>query len=227
MPALHTWKKETACISGGAEFGVSLSGAGEAPYFVDQYPGNLAKVVKGGSILGINPHYFNEFDVPIQIKFWLNLHPAPADAVIADTLLSLTASLDGKSPFSIFVAPDEVAALRLRYVNTTGVPWTIPQISSHMHQRGIRFDVWRSDGTPLYENVDWAHPRVLNLEPPLTIAPGDWLEYQCIQDNGVSRPQRLCGDSPHDAGCTPGSPVPVTFGVTAQDEMCLLTGLVY
>jgi hypothetical protein len=35
-------------------------------------------VVQGGSLLGINPHYFNELDVPIQIKFWMNMHPAPA-----------------------------------------------------------------------------------------------------------------------------------------------------
>jgi hypothetical protein len=28
-----------------------------------------------------------------------------------------------------------------------------------------------------------------------------------------------------DTNCQPGQPVPVTFGVTAQDEMCFLTGL--
>jgi hypothetical protein len=38
---------------------------------------------------------------------------------------------------------------------------------------------------------------------------------------------RRCGDAAGDRGCTPGEPIPVTFGVTAQDEMCFLTGLYY
>jgi hypothetical protein len=227
VPALGVFKRDTACISGGARFGLSISGAPEAPYFVDLCPANVAKVVKGGSLLGINPHYFNEFDVPIQVKMWINLHPAPANAIIADTLLSLGANLGGKSTFSIFVPPGEVATLRLRYYNSTPGPLHVPQLASHMHQRGVRFDAWRSDGTPLYDNTDWAHPRVLNFDPPLVLAPGDYLEYQCTHDNGVTREVRRCGDSYLDAGCTPGEPLPVRFGVTAQDEMCFLTGLVY
>jgi hypothetical protein len=227
MPPLHTFRKDTACTGGGARFGLSISGAGQAPYFVDDYPGNVAKIVKGGTILGINPHYFNEFDVPIQIKLWINLIPAPAGSIIADSLLSLSGSLNGKGSYSIFVPPGEVATLRLRYANTGSSPQHIPQISSHMHQRGIRFDAWHSDGSPLYENVDWAHPRILNFEPPLSLAPGDYIEYQCTHDNGVTRPVRRCGDSYLDKNCTPGEPVPVRFNVTAQDEMCFLTGLVY
>jgi len=227
MPALHTFRKDTACISGGARFGISISGAPEAPYFVDQYPDQVAKIIKGGSILGINPHYYNEFDVPIQVKFWVNLHPAPASAIITDTLLSLGASLAGKGSFSIFVPPGEVGTLRLRYVNDNPGPVHIPQLTSHTHQRGVRFDAWRSDGSPLYENTDWAHPRVVNFEPAMALAPGDYIEFQCTHDNGVTRPVRRCGDADHDVGCTPGDPIPVTFGVTAQDEMCFLTGLVY
>jgi hypothetical protein len=115
----------------------------------------------------------------------------------------------------------------LRYFNSTPGPLTIPQISSHMHKRGIRFDAWHSDGSPLYENTDWSHPRIVNLEPPLTLAPGDYIEYQCTHDNGVTRDVRRCGDAPSDKGCTIGAEMPVTFGVTAQDEMCFLTGLVY
>ncbi len=227
IPALGVFKRDTACIAGGARFGLSLSGAGETPYFVDKYPGNVAKVVKGGSLLGINPHYYNEFDVPVQIKVWINMHPAAPNAIIADSLLSLDASLDGKGSFSIFVPPHEVGTLRLRYTNTKPVPQTIPQVSSHMHQRGIRFDAWRSDGSSLYQNDDWSHPHILNFDPPLSLAPGDYIEFQCTHDNGVARTARRCGDAPSDKNCTPGDEMPVTFGVTAQDEMCFLTGLVY
>ena len=70
-------------------------------------------------------------------------------------------------------------------------------------------------------------PRILNLDPPLVLAPNDFIEYQCTHDNGVSREVRRCGDSYLDKSCTPGEPLAVTFNVTAQDEMCLLTGLYY
>lgn len=227
LPAMHTWKKETACISGGAEFGTTITGAPEAPYFVDDYTGNLAKVVKGGSILGINPHYFNEFDVPIQIRIVLNMYPAASNATLAKSLVTTDAALNGKGTFSIFVPPNSVETLRVRWSNNTGSPISIPQLGSHMHKRGVLFEAWSSDGTLIYENTDWAHPRLKNFDPPLTLAPGDYLEYQCTHDNGVTRPVRLCGEAEHDKNCTPGEPIPITFNVSAQDEMCLLTGLYY
>jgi hypothetical protein len=58
------------------------------------------------------------------------------------------------------------------------------------------------------------------------LASGDYIEYQCTHDNGVTRPVR-CGDAEHDKNCTPREPIPVEFNVTAQDEMCFLLGLVY
>ena len=61
----------------------------------------------------------------------------------------------------------------------------------------------------------------------MMLASGDYIEYQCTHDNGVTRPVRKCGDSYLDKNCTEGDPVPVVFNVTAQDEMCLLTGLLY
>ncbi len=68
---------------------------------------------------------------------------------------------------------------------------------------------------------------MLTFDPPYVLAPGDHIDYQCDWDNGVDRPVRLCGDSQADAGCAPGSPVPVRFGLTAQDEMCYVVGFYY
>jgi len=228
-PELNVFKRDLACIGGGARFdGVTVSGAPEAPYFVDAYPAGVGRMVKGGSLLGLNPHYANDFDVPVPVKVWVNLHPVTGELRhLTETLISTAASLDGKSSYSIFVPPSSTAMLRLRYTNTTGQPLSVFQLSSHQHKRGTRFTAWRSDGSRLFENLDWSHPAILNYNPPLVLAPGNYIEYECEHDNGVTRPVRRCGDSVRDAGCTPGQPVPLRFGVTSDDDMCFLTGLFY
>ena len=91
-------------------------------------------------------------------------------------------------------------------------------LSGHMHKRGLRFTAWQSNGTKLYENFDWAHPLVVLYDPPLVLAPGDWIDYECLHDNGVTRPVKL------DAF---GKPTHLRFGVTTDDEMCILPGVYY
>jgi hypothetical protein len=219
---------DLACSAQGARFGISLSGAPETPYFVDSWPAGIGKRLPGGSYLGLNPHYFNEFDVPIQVKGWINFVPveSPPDH-LADTLLSLTASLDGKTTYSIDVPPFSTASLRLRWYNQEALPLKIFKLSSHQHQRGTHFTAWNPLGEKIFENFDWAHPAILEFTDPYVLAPGDYIEYQCDYDNGVEREVRRCGDSRFDTGCNPGDPRTVTFGVTAQDEMCFLTGYYY
>jgi hypothetical protein len=219
---------DVACIGTGARAFFTISGAPEAPYFVDAYPAGIGKRIAAGAYLGLNPHYYNEFDVPVQIKVWVNLYPVDgAIEHVADSLLSITATLNGVTPFSIFVPPRQQATLKTRFTNTSGAPMSILQLGSHMHKRGVRFRVWHSDGSLFYENSDWAHPALSVYPTPLVLAAGDWLDYECLEDNGVTRPVRHCGDAAHDTSCAPGSEIPITFGTSAEDEMCLVTGLFY
>lgn len=218
---------DLGCLQRGAPVdGRTLSGAGEAPYFVDDYPAGTGRVIEAGKIIGLNPHYFNEFDVPIQIKIWINLHPVdgPLEHEV-ETLFSGFAPFEGNNAYNLLVPPFATATHRLRMQNPVGRPISIFEISSHQHQRGTRFTAWNSAGEKIFENHDWAHPAILNFAEPWVLATDDWIDFECEWDNGVTRPVRRCGDSPYDTGCTPGDPVPVTFGVTAQDEMCFLTGL--
>jgi hypothetical protein len=229
LPEPWVWRpNDIACASGGARFGISISGAPEAPYFVDAYAAGTGKIVRGGTYLGLNAHYDNTFDVPVPIRVWINLYPVTGtlDHVL-DSLLSQNAALNGRTTYQISVPPGTQQSLRVRWTNDLGGTIHITQLSSHMHQRGIRFTAWASDGHQLYANADWAHPAVRDYAPPLVLAAGDYIEYECVQDNGVERKLRRCGDSPHDRNCTPGEPVTLTFGVSAEDEMCFLTGLYY
>jgi hypothetical protein len=87
-----------------------------------------------------------------------------------------------------------------------------------MHKRGVRFSIWTSDGTKMMDDYDWAHPSVKRFDPPRALPPGDWLEFECLHDNGVNRPVR------RDFG---GNPMTIVFGTSAEDEMCILTGQYY
>jgi hypothetical protein len=226
-PVLNVFDPDDlACLSQGARpDGVTISGAGETPYFVDDYPAGAGRRLTGGMYIGINPHYYNEFDSPIQEKIWINLHPVvgPLEHEV-QTLLSTPARLGSENSYSFEVPAFSTATHRLRYTNTSGVPLQIFELSSHQHQRGTRFTAWNSSGTRIFENFDWAHPAILDFDTPLALAPNDWIEFECEWDNGLTRPVRRCGDSVNDTGCMPGEPVDIGFGVTAQDEMCFLTG---
>jgi hypothetical protein len=52
----------------------------------------------------------------------------------------------------------------------------------------------------------------------MMLNPGDWIDYDCLHDNGVTRPVR------RDAF---GNPTTLLFGVTTEDEMCTLNGEFY
>jgi len=196
-----------------ANYGANLSGAPQAPYFVDAYPAGVARVLRAGSFIGLNAHYHNSFDVPIQIKVWTNIYPYPGTPQhVAQTLTSLDTT------FTIDVAPFTQKAQHGRFVNDLGKPMSFVNLSGHMHKRGLRFTAWRSNGAKLYENFDWAHPLVVLYDPPLVLAPGDWIDYECLHDNGVTRPVKL------DAF---GKPTHLRFGVTTDDEMCILPGVYY
>jgi hypothetical protein len=222
---------DIACFRHGAPTdGRSMSGSPEAPYYVDAYPPGIGRVLAPHELIGMNPHYFNEFDVPVQVEGWINMHPVIGGLQHpVETLFSGAGNFEGQTAYSINVPPFATGSLRLRMVNTLGVPMKIFHVSSHQHQRGTHFTAWTSNGTKIFENYDWAHPAILTFEDdaPFVLAPNDYLDYQCEWDNGVTRPVRRCGESAADTNCTPGDPKAVTFGLTAQDEMCYLVGFYY
>jgi len=50
------------------------------------------------------------------------------------------------------------------------------------------------------------------------IPPGGWVDYECLYDNGVTRPVRTDQF---------GNPTHLVFGVSTEDAMCIVTGTYY
>lgn len=214
VPSVGVWRADDiACQSGGA-FGSVVAGAPQAPYFEATLPAGVAGVLPGGRYLGLNAHYYNEYDVPIQVKVWINVWPYEGTPVhIARGITSLDTT------FGIEVPPFTRQVRKGRFVNGGTTPMSIFGIAGHMHKRGIRFTAWLADGSKVYETFDWAHPGSRAFDPPYVLPPGGYIDYECEHDNGVDRPVRR---SPDD-----GTPTTVRFGVSAEDEMCILNGSYY
>jgi hypothetical protein len=213
VPQTGVWQAgDVGCISG-AQFGNAISGSPQSPYFIDAYPPGIARMLSAGSYIGLNAHYHNPYTVPIQMKVWTNVYPYEGTPEhLAETIIEFD------DMFTIYVPPFTQKAHPGRFTNNFGRAMNVFQVTGHMHKRGLRFTAWASDGSKLYENYDWSHPIFRHLDPPFVLAPGDHIDYECLHDNGVTRAVK------RDAA---GNPIPVTFGLTTDDEMCTLNGQYY
>ncbi len=200
------------CVSG-ANFGMTLSGSPQAPYYVEEFPQGMARQLPAGGWLGLNPHYANHFDQPIQLKGWVNLVPYQGEPEHR-----LQTWIDIDDMFSINVPYGQQRLHPGSFTNSSGGHMAIVQMNGHQHKRGLRFRAFDSSGNKLYENWDWAHPSRRTFDPPLLLPPGGRLNYDCLIDNGVDRAPRLNAS---------GNPTALRFGVTSDDEMCVLAGTYY
>ncbi len=79
-------------------------------------------------------------------------------------------------------------------------------LASHTHQLGIEFTIAPFDGTEtgeiFYTNDDWHDPKIVQYDPPLVVPAGTGFEYACTWANTTDQT--------------------VTYGTTAEDEMCNL-----
>lgn len=77
-------------------------------------------------------------------------------------------------------------------------------LAGHMHALGTRFTIAPFDGETtgdvFYDNDDWHNPKITQYEPPIALKAGEGFEYACTWLNTTDQD--------------------VTYGPTAQDEMC-------
>ncbi len=213
-PNLNQWRAgDIACLQSGASIGSPLGGTSVALFTTASWGRDVATVFPGGTYVGLNGHYYNEFDVPIQVKFWINYLPFEGTP---KHVMQGIVSLD--TTFGVNVPAFTQQTRRGRYVNNSGKTQHILWAGGHMHKRGLQFSGWFSDRTPMFIDYDWEHPVGRLFDPPYELRNGDWIDYECLHDNGVTRPVRRNGS---------GDPATVIFGISAEDEMCILVGNYY
>jgi len=180
-------------------------------------PPGIALEVDSNFGLDLNPHYFNYTDEAIQGEIYVNLHAAlPQEIEHIAGVIQL-----GNTEISL--PPGQETVLTKYYsFNDIMNSMTIDnppgpnqvklfQLFSHAHQLMTRFDILiqhaNGEESLIYTALDYEHPPVLSLDPPLTINQGEGLIARATYNNTTSNY--------------------VNFGLLSTDEMMIVFGLMY
>ena len=167
--------------------------------------------------LDLNPHYFNYTDETIWGEVYFNLHaslPSEVDHVAGilqlgennielpphqETTLTETFNTNQILNSINIDPPSEASQLK------------IFQLFSHAHQLMTRFDILilhpNGEEELIYTALDYEHPPVLSLDPPLIITQGQSIISRATYYNDTDNW--------------------VNFGLLSTDEMMIVFGLVY
>ena len=165
----------------------------------------------------LNPHYFNYTDEVIQGEVYVNLH-----AVLPQEINKIAGVMQlGNQDISL--PPGEETTLSKTYSyyeiinnltieNPPGLDQiNIFQLFSHAHQLMTQFDIFINYGNGeqelIYTALDYEHPPILSLDPPLTLNLGESLTARVKYNNTTNNY--------------------VNFGLLSTDEMMIIFGLLY
>lgn len=165
----------------------------------------------------LNPHYFNYTDEVIQGEVYVNLH-----AVLPQEINKIAGVMQlGNQDISL--PPGEETTLSKTYSyyeiinnltieNPPGLDQiNIFQLFSHAHQLMTQFDIFINYGNGeqelIYTALDYEHPPILSLDPPLTLNLGESLTASVKYNNTTNNY--------------------VNFGLLSTDEMMIIFGLLY
>tara|TARA_B100000902_G_C27316175_1_gene921455 strand:- start:2279 stop:4018 length:1740 start_codon:yes stop_codon:yes gene_type:complete len=187
------------------------------PVWDYSFPEGVALKITTDYGLDLNPHYFNYTDETIQGEVYLNLHASlPQDVVHEAGILQL-----GNNNISL--PPNETTTLEKEF-STNGIlnginieppnsnsELKIFQLFSHAHQLMTRFDILirHENGQEelIYTALDYEHPPILELDPPLTLQQGQSIISRATYNNTTNDY--------------------INFGLLSTDEMMIIFGLVY
>ncbi len=113
------------------------------------------------------------------------------------------------SNFEIELPPGEVTTLRRDFLFTERRH--VFQLVSHAHEHMTEFRVevigGPTDGELVYFALDWEHPPILELDPPIVLDEGQGFRLEATYDNWTDRE--------------------LNFGLLSEDEMMILYGYYY
>ena len=189
----------------------------QMPFWNYTLPEGIALKVNSNYGLDINPHYFNYTDETIQGEVYLNFHTVlPQDVQIEAGILQLNNNGIELPPnqettiTKIFSANELLDSINIDPPNGT-TELNIFQLFSHAHQLMTKFDILilHPDGTEelIYTALDYEHPPILELDPPLILLANQGLIARTTWNNTTNNW--------------------VNFGLLSTNEMMIVFGLVY
>ena len=178
-------------------------GGGTDPNSDYRFPAGMALQLPVNASIDLNPHYFNKTSENLYGENYVNLYTVPADQVkqvvkmIDFNVTNFTLPANQKTTITRDFKFDK--------------PVAVVSLTSHFHARGKLFQIkikgGLRDGEVIYENTDWAHPKVINYDTPILLQAGE----------GLTSVATYLNDTNKDLG----------FGLTSEDEMDIIFGYYY
>lgn len=180
-----------------------------------ELPAGTAYQWATSTVLDFNHHLFNpDPDSVTGTDLYINVYTQPKHTA-AHTMYS---ELVSNTAFIIFNSSTDVVLSKPDYSSGALNMWNIWLLSSHTHKYGKDFDIYKrnpngSKGDQIFEGFynidysfnqgyyDWEHPPTRLFDPLLEINPREGLIQEAVFNNN--------------------GPLPVTFGLTTNDEMML------
>ena len=178
-----------------------------------QFPEGVALRLPGNAIYDLNSHYINLLGTEtMHGEVYVNIYTIPPEAVKHEAKVFLVHNYD------ILVPPGTTRMTAADWhikdeLAQHGFPpnarFHLISVSSHMHRHGELFEINRlSTGELLHRSISYDTSFPSLFDPPLVLDHNDGLSFQCTYGN-------------YDTD------VPLRFGLTSEDEMCIMQGYYY
>jgi hypothetical protein len=194
-------KDDVGCVgTGGALVSPILAFVQRVGGDVIEFPKGVGVTLSPTQVLLFNSHYVNVSDAPVEVDVAVNFRKARRGTV------KKHAKSFQLGTFRIDVPPGQRGSVTSEW--TVPFPMSLVWASSHSHKHTESVDVDAIVGgaaQPLVRTTWYAEPDFEYFTPPdLRLVPGDVIRWTCRYRNDTEKP--------------------VTFGVTAEDEMCFAVG---
>jgi hypothetical protein len=178
-------------------------GGGTDPNSDYTFPAGMALQLPVNASVDLNPHYFNKTKENLFGENYVNLYTVPADQV-----KKIVQMIDfGVTNFTL--PAKQTTTITRDFKFDTDV--AVVSLTSHYHEKGKLFQIkimgGSRNGEVIYENSDWAHPKVINYDSPILLQ----------ADQGLTSVVTYVNDTAKD----------ISFGLTSEDEMNIIFGYYY
>ena len=178
-----------------------------------QFPKGIALRLPGNAVYDLNSHYINLLGTEtMHGEVYVNIYTIPPEEVKYEAKVFLAHN------YNINVPPGTTRVTALDWhVKDELVQQGFPpnarlhliSVSSHMHRHGELFEINRLfTGELLHRSISYDTSLPSLFDPPLILDHNDGLRFQCTHSN-------------YDTD------VPLRFGLTSEDEMCIMQGYYY
>ncbi len=178
-----------------------------------QFPEGVGLRVPGDTIFDLNSHYINLLgDETLIGETYINIYTIPEEELKYEAIEIFVSNR------SINVPPSLTRVAKMTWyvedeITTRGhdpdSELYVFLLTSHMHRHGELFEIFqKSTGELLHRSIAYDDAPITLFHSPIILSPDDGISFQCTFNN-------------YDKN------VPLQFGLTSEDEMCIIYGYYY